>query len=143
MISFIILDLGLFKSKRIQQQDAIKRLMDIKDHKKNDLLKKVIQKLFETLKGSLSVLAKAHENSKSEDGRIEFDKEIANELSTILENTAFCADLSLHFSRIFHKLYDKNSEWQTVLETAIAFTLRSNLIDKETSDAIHLVKKYL
>lgn len=68
----------MFKSKRIQQLDAVRRLLEIKDHKKNDMLKKVIQKIFETLKGSLSVLAKAHENSNSEDGRIKFDKEIGN-----------------------------------------------------------------
>ena len=68
----------MFKSKRIQQLDAVRRLLEIKDHKKNDMLKKVIQKIFETLKGSLCVLAKAHENSNSEDGRIKFDKEIGN-----------------------------------------------------------------
>jgi hypothetical protein len=68
----------MFKSKRIEQQNAVRRLLEIKDHKTNDMLKKVIQKIFDTLKASLSVLAKAHENSNSEDGRIQFDKKIAN-----------------------------------------------------------------
>jgi len=74
----------MFKAKRIQQQDAVKRLLEIKDHKKNDMLKKVIQKIFDTLKTSLSVLAKAHENSNSEDGRIQFDKDIANGMKLFL-----------------------------------------------------------
>ena len=55
--------------------------MSIKDHKKNDMFKKVVQKLFQTLYASLEKLSKAHEGSKSSDGRIQFDKEIANGIS--------------------------------------------------------------
>lgn len=60
----------------------------------------------------------------------------------ILENTAFAADIALHFPKYFHKLYDKNQKWQTLLESSIGLTLKSNLIDEETSKAINLVIKF-
>jgi hypothetical protein len=68
----------MFKTKRIQQQDAVKRLMAIKDHKKLDMFKKVVEKLFQTLYTSLEKLSKAHESSAAKDGRIQFDQNIAN-----------------------------------------------------------------
>ena len=72
--------------------------MDIKDHKKGDMLKKVINKLFETLKSSLTVLAKAHENSNTDDGRIKFDKEIANGIFYQLELYLLLTILSIFYS---------------------------------------------
>lgn len=57
----------------------------------------------------------------------------------VIENTAFAADLALHFPNIFHKLYDKNTEWQSILESSIGLTIKTGLIDDETVKAINLV----
>lgn len=61
----------------------------------------------------------------------------------IIENTAFAADLALHFPKQFHKLYKKSNEWQMVLESSIGFTLNSGLVDSETAKAINLVNNIL
>jgi hypothetical protein len=57
----------------------------------------------------------------------------------IFENTAFAADLALHFPKMFHKLYDKNQSWQTALETSIAIAIKSGFLDDQTLNAINLV----
>ena len=57
----------------------------------------------------------------------------------VIENTAFASDLALHFPDRFHQLYDKNHEWQTILESSIGFTLKTGLTDTETVKAIDLV----
>ena len=64
------------------------------------------------------------------------------DISTIIENTAFVADLGLHFPKIFHKIYDKGQPaWKTLLESSIDLTLKSGLIDNETSKAVSLVNQ--
>ncbi len=57
----------------------------------------------------------------------------------MIENTAFTADLALHFPDNFHRLYDKNHEWQTMLESSLGLTVKSGLIDDETLKALDLV----
>jgi hypothetical protein len=61
----------------------------------------------------------------------------------VFENTAFAADLALHFPKMFHKLYDKNKTWQTALETSIAIAIKSGFLDDETFKAINLVSSLL
>jgi hypothetical protein len=58
----------------------------------------------------------------------------------VIENTAFAADVALHFPDKFHKNYDKNHEWRQVLESSVAFVLKTGLLDEETSRAINLVR---
>lgn len=59
----------------------------------------------------------------------------------VIENTAFAADVALHFPSIFHKLYDNNRQWQLILESSIALVIRSGLPDDETLKAVNLVRK--
>ncbi len=61
------------------------------------------------------------------------------DISTVIENTAFVSDLGLHFPRAFHKIYDKKSGWKTILKSAFDLTVRSGLIDDETSRMVLLV----
>lgn len=68
-----------------------------------------------------------------------FNNSILIDISMAIENTAFAADLALHFPKQFHKLYDKNQEWHLILEAAIGLCLNSGLPDSETLKAISLV----
>ena len=122
--------------KRKQQQDAVKRMVELNDKKKEtDMLNMIMKKLFETLVRSLEQLQTLSKGSKE----LRFDKETINDVSMIIENTAFAADLALFFPDKFHKLYDKNIEWQRILEASIGFALKTGLLDDETFKAINLV----
>jgi hypothetical protein len=57
----------------------------------------------------------------------------------VIENTAFAADVALHLPDKFHSYYDKNAEWQNILESSIAFVIKTGLLDDETAKAINLV----
>ncbi len=57
----------------------------------------------------------------------------------VIENTAFAADVALHLPDKFHRYYNKNGEWQNVLVSAVAFVLKTGLLDDGTAKAINLV----
>ena len=59
----------------------------------------------------------------------------------IIENTAFGADLSLHFPDKFHKVYDRNQQYQALLTSSLDLVRGAKLIDLETEKALHLVSK--
>lgn len=61
------------------------------------------------------------------------------DISLVAENTAFVADLALHFPKYFHKLYDRRHEWKMILISSIDLTQRSKLADRQTLEAIYLV----
>ena len=50
----------------------------MKDNKKSDLFSRMYKKIFETLLTSLQKISKIQSDSGSKDGRIAFDKEVAN-----------------------------------------------------------------
>lgn len=50
----------------------------MKDNKKSDLFSRMYKKIFETLLTSLQKISKIQTDSGSKDGRIAFDKEVAN-----------------------------------------------------------------
>jgi hypothetical protein len=58
----------------------------------------------------------------------------------VIENTAFVADFVLYFPKFFEKILKQKVDWKTIIEPAIDLTLRSSLIDEETSKAINLVR---
>ncbi|CAF0808039.1 unnamed protein product [Brachionus calyciflorus] len=128
-------------NKRKTQQDAVKRILELGDKKKEkEMLKLVLNKLFDTLKNSLETLAKKSDG-KSES--LKLDQSTISDVSSVIENTAFAADLSLHFPKYFHKVYDKNKNWQFTLEAAIGVTLQTGLIDEQTGKAINLMSQEL
>jgi hypothetical protein len=106
-----------------------------------EMLKPVVNKIFEVLFSTLEKLAKV-QNSNRDPESIEKDNQIANDISILLENTAFTADLALHFPKIFHKLYDKNKNWQMVLESSVHIAKNSNILDEQTIQAINLVSRF-
>lgn len=61
-------------------------------------------------------------------------------MSSVIENCAFASDLALRFPKYFHKAYDKNKNWQFILEAAISITLQSKLADETSEKAIYLVR---
>ena len=61
------------------------------------------------------------------------------DVSSVVENTAFVADLALHFPKNFHKMYDRRHEWRMTLHSAIDVTQRSQMADPETLKTIYLV----
>lgn len=59
----------MLKTKRKSQQDAVKRILDLNDSKKEkDMVKIVLKKLFETLISSLQKLAQTQTSSGSKNG---------------------------------------------------------------------------
>lgn len=117
-------------------------MLDLKNGKKQmEMLKPVVSKIFEVLFSTLEKLAKI-QNSNRDPESIEKDNQIANDISILLENTAFTADLALHFPKIFHKLYDKNKNWQMVLESSVHIAKNSNILDEQTIQAINLVSSF-
>jgi hypothetical protein len=71
-------------------------------------------------------------------GKINF-LSFVKDVSVVIENTAFAADLALHFPDNFHKFYDKNNQWHFLLESSIGLTLNSGLADPQSLRAINLV----
>ena len=150
----------------MQQQTAVKRIVELKDGKKRmEMIKPVVNKLFEVLFSTIERLAKVQTENRDHDS-LKVDKEIANgkyfygsffafkfglvviliklkDISVLLENTAFAADIALHLPKFFHKLYNKNKNWKMILESAIVISKRSNLLDNETQQALDLVSNLL
>ncbi|RNA07992.1 coiled-coil domain-containing protein [Brachionus plicatilis] len=131
----------MFLEKRKAQHEAVKRIADLGNKKKeNEMLKLVLNKLFETLKISLENLAK---KNKDDGKKLRIDKETIEDVSSVIENTAFASDLALRFPKYFHKAYDKNKSWQFTLETSISITLQSKLADETTEKAVYLMSQEL
>lgn len=137
------------KIKRMAQQEAVKRIIDYKDAKKEkEMLQMMIKQLFKTLLSSLESLRKLTPatNSKSNDPpKLKVDENVATHMSAIIENTAFCADLVLHFPKQFLKTLSGGGDksWRSILETAVGLTLKTELLDESTSQAIHLMRQEL
>ena len=137
---FAIMYKKMLVKKRKSQHEAIMKMKEIKDSKKEkEMIGLLLKKIFETLVKSLDKLADIQKGSSE----LRFEKDTINEVSMIIENTAFASDLALHFPDHFHKLYDKNYEWNTILESSIGLTLKTGLIDDETSKAINLMSQEL
>ena len=67
-----------FKEKRVQQQAAVKHLLELKDGKKQfEMLKPVITKLFDVLYTAIEKLAKVQTNNRDLDD-LKADQQIAN-----------------------------------------------------------------
>ena len=65
-------------AKRKTQHEAVKRILDMKDSKKEkEMISIVLKKLFQTLESSLENLAKIQRDNKSPEG-IKLDKESIN-----------------------------------------------------------------
>jgi hypothetical protein len=97
----------------------------------------MLKTLFQTLFKSLETLNKVKQTDPS---KVKLDEKIGNSMSAVIENTAFFADLLLHFPKIVNKILKKNPSWQAILESSIALTLRTELIDEQTDKAIYLVR---
>ncbi len=79
----------------------------------------------------------------SDPEKIKSDQAIANHLSTVIENTAFLADLVLHFPKLYNKLASKNMQWIQLVQSAAQLTLRTELVDDLTLKAINLVTRHI
>ena len=136
-LHFLKIDINQLKIKRQAQHDGIKRIVEYQDVKKQkELIDMMLKTLFQTLFKSLETLSKVKQADPS---KVKLDEAIGNSMSAVIENTAFFADLVLHFPKIVDKILKKNPSWQSILESSIALTSRTELIDQQTEKAIDLV----
>lgn len=128
----------MLNNQRKSHQTAINRIFNLNDYsKKMDMISILSKKIFEMLSTNLVNLQKAtDEKSKS-------NQELASFALNVIENTAFVADLALHFPKIFHRVYDKKTNWKNILESSIELTKKSGIVDEETLQLINLMQQEL
>lgn len=130
-------------NKRKTHHDTIKRIVGFNNYsKQSEMVKLISDRIFKILAQSLEDLAKAQAHAKDID-MLQYDKDILTNLFMVIENTAFIADMSLFFPRIFHKVYDKKKDWKKSLESSIELSRKSGLVDKETLKGIELMEQEL
>lgn len=142
ILSVLFKDQKNLMERRKAHHEVIRRIQELKDAKKEkETVSMLLKKLFEVLVGSLNSLADHVKNTKT--NRLEYTPDTMKDISSVIENTAFAADMCLHFPNMFHKLYDTNKEWHPVLESSIGFTIKTGLPDEPTLKAINLVSPLL
>ena len=110
-------DSKLLNNKRLAQQDAVKRIVNMENDskKQKEMMQILMNKLFDTLQSSLNKLIKFKSKSDYSDLSSTQSQDMANDISTIIENTAFAADLALFIPNRFHKLFDKRNDFLVIL----------------------------
>uniref|UniRef100_A0A671NVY2 Coiled-coil domain-containing protein 134-like n=1 Tax=Sinocyclocheilus anshuiensis TaxID=1608454 RepID=A0A671NVY2_9TELE len=116
-------DKHLFETKRKDQLNALKNLVELSDvnqqYKIIDIMLKGLMFPFScVLEDSRAVLKAAN---LQPDDPFPLDDKIKEAYSHVVENTAFFGDVALRFPRIVHHYYDQNVDWSGLLRWGLRF----------------------
>uniref|UniRef100_A0A672RW55 Coiled-coil domain containing 134 n=1 Tax=Sinocyclocheilus grahami TaxID=75366 RepID=A0A672RW55_SINGR len=109
----------LFESKRKDQLNALKNLVELNDvNQQYKIIDIMLKGLFKVLEDSRAVLIAAN---MQPDDPFPLDDKIKEAYSHVVENTAFFGDVALRFPRIVHHYYDRNADWSRLLHWGLRF----------------------
>ncbi|XP_016323952.1 coiled-coil domain-containing protein 134-like [Sinocyclocheilus anshuiensis] len=109
----------LFQSKRKDQLNALKNLVELNDiNQQYKIIDIMLKGLFKVLEDSRAVLIAAN---MQPDDPFPLDDKIKEAYSHVVENTAFFGDVALRFPRIVHHYYDRNADWSRLLRWGLRF----------------------
>lgn len=114
------LDMKLFKKRRSEQLQAVKRFKTIgKYEKQYSMILLVSEKIVNTIQASRAIL----ESSGYIPGVSPFpdDPRVRDALSNILENSALMSEIVLRFPDISERVLRENNNWNVMLQWSIAF----------------------
>ncbi|KAK1785715.1 hypothetical protein P4O66_019060, partial [Electrophorus voltai] len=112
-------DKRLFETKRKDQLNALKNLVELNDvNQQYKIIDIMLKGLFKVLEDSRAVLIAAN---MQPDDPFPLDDKIKEAYSHVVENTAFFGDVALRFPRIVHHYYDRNTEWGGLLRWGLRF----------------------
>ncbi|XP_043083184.1 coiled-coil domain-containing protein 134 isoform X1 [Puntigrus tetrazona] len=109
----------LFESKRKDQLNALKNLVELNDvNQQYKIIDIMLKGLFKVLEDSRAVLIAAN---MQPDDPFPLDDKIKEAYSHVVENTAFFGDVALRFPRIVHHYYDRDVDWSRLLRWGLRF----------------------
>ncbi|TMS15683.1 Meiosis inhibitor protein 1 [Larimichthys crocea] len=112
-------DKRLFETKRKDQLNALKNLVELNDiNQQYKIIDIMLKGLFKVLEDSRQILVSAN---MQPDDPFPMDDKIKEAYSHVVENTAFFGDVALRFPRIVHHYYDRNSDWSGLLRWGLNF----------------------
>uniref|UniRef100_A0A8C6NU71 Coiled-coil domain containing 134 n=1 Tax=Nothobranchius furzeri TaxID=105023 RepID=A0A8C6NU71_NOTFU len=112
-------DKRLFETKRKDQLNALKNLVELNDiNQQYKIIDIMLKGLFKVLEDSRQILVAAN---MQPDDPFPMDDKIKEAYSHVVENTAFFGDVALRFPRIVHHYYDRNADWGGLLRWGLNF----------------------
>ncbi|XP_041719340.1 coiled-coil domain-containing protein 134 isoform X2 [Coregonus clupeaformis] len=116
---FLLQDKRLFETKRKDQLNALKNLVELNDiNQQYKIIDIMLKGLFKVLEDSRDILIAANMQA---DDPFPMDDKLKEAYSHVVENTAFFGDVALRFPRIVHHYYDRNPDWGGLLRWGLRF----------------------
>lgn len=138
-----ILDIKLFKRRRVEQLEAVKSLRRISNYEHQyNMIMMMAEKVFTVIQNSRAQI----ESSGYIPGISQFpsDDTTKDALSNILENTALFSEILLRLPDITVSVLRINNNWDILLQWSIAFSNQVKyLLDKSTVKLLELVSQEL
>ncbi|XP_063240935.1 coiled-coil domain-containing protein 134-like [Bacillus rossius redtenbacheri] len=132
----------LFKHKRAEQLDAVKRLVALeRSDNQHKMVTLIAEKVFSTIQSSRAVL----EGSGYIPGSSAFPEEenTRDALAKVLENTALFGDLVLRLPGAAAQVLRSRHEWEVLYHWSLSFSSQTSLLDTATRKLVHLVEQEL
>uniref|UniRef100_A0A1B6KIA2 Coiled-coil domain-containing protein 134 n=2 Tax=Graphocephala atropunctata TaxID=36148 RepID=A0A1B6KIA2_9HEMI len=131
----------LFKLRRVEQLEAVKKIKQLPDEKQNKMVQTVTKTIFDVILKSRVIL----ESSGFTPGVSDFPETeaVRDALSLILENTALMGEMVLRLPERVEPVLRSTAEWPVLLAWSLVFANQTQLLDTSTTTLIYLVGQEL
>lgn len=128
---------ALYKHKRAEQLEAVRRIMAIDDYTKQ--FKLVNLTLDQIAKVTIAAKTTLENAGYVPGGKFPEDDQVREALANVVENTALMGEILLRLPDVTHKLLDAKNDLRLLALWCVGFCEESPLVDRPTKVLLHLM----